>query len=140
MGHLLGSEHGADDRLLVPQRHHGVDLRGLAGGKVACQACGGHQSQGHAGEGEQVHEIAVDSAEEQTDVLKAHQEILKARVLEAVGEFEQRVAEGKVPRVRKKGLSAEASVRAEQAKNAAVIKEAQGIDKTVANLREEITE
>lgn len=67
-------------------------------------------------------------------------EDFKGRVREAIKGFEQRVAEGRVREVRKKGPSPEASVRAERVKNAAAIKEAQSIDKTVQALRKEIVE
>ena len=68
------------------------------------------------------------------------QEDFKARVQQALADFNQRVKEGKVPRVKKKGLSAEASVRAERTKNASVIKEAQNIDQTVKQLQQDIVE
>ena len=64
----------------------------------------------------------------------------RARVRDAVEEFNQRVSEGRFRERAKPGPSQEATVKAELRKDAVVIKEARGVDQAVEKLKNEIKE
>ncbi len=92
-------------------------------------------------EGKRVHTVTTRNVTDAREQAKNFETLLEERagVVSAIKGFGERVKEGVVRKETPKGqLGPEATVKAELAKDAVIIKEAQGIDESFATLREEI--